>query len=176
MRLDHLPAMDENRSLQIVVECPRGATVKLKYDASLNAFRVKRALPQGLAYPFNWGFVPGTVGDDGDPVDALVLHGTGTYPGVVMGCRALGMVDVTQKKPSGRIANPRLIVIPTWFQLPDGEINELSAQFKQEIANFFATAGYFAGSEPKIEGWRSAAEAIQHVEASVREPAECRDR
>jgi inorganic pyrophosphatase len=78
------------------------------------------------------------------------------------------MVDVTQRKPSGRIANPRLIVIPTWFQLPDGEISELSAQFKQEIANFFETAGYFAGSDPKIEGWRSAIKANKHIEASIR--------
>ncbi|MGZ8898294.1 MAG: inorganic diphosphatase [Halobacteriota archaeon] len=168
MRLDHLPAMDENRNLRVVVECPRGSTVKLKYEPSLCTFRVKRALPQGLAYPFDWGFIPGTVGDDGDPVDALVLHGTGTYPGVVMDCRPLGMVDVTQNKPGGRVANPRLIVVPTWYQTPDGDISALSAQFKQEIANFFATAGYFAGSEPRIEGWRSADEANAHVHSAIR--------
>lgn len=167
MRLDHLPARDQHGHLRIVVECPRGSTVKLKYEPALNAFKVKRALPQGLAYPFDWGFIPGTLGDDGDPIDALVVHGTGTYPGVVMDCRPLGMVDVTQKKNQGRISNPRLIVIPTWYKLPDGDLNELSPQFKQEVANFFATAGYFAGSEPLIEGWRSAEEANALIRSAV---------
>jgi inorganic pyrophosphatase len=168
VRLDHLPAFDESGALRVVVESPRGATVKLKFEPSLNAFRVKRSLPQGLAYPFDWGFVPGTVGADGDPVDALVLHGTGTYPGVVMDCRALGMVEVSQHKASGRISNPRLMVVPTWYKPPDGAISGLSATFKHEIETFFATAGYFAGADPKIEGWRSAEEAETHIRSSAK--------
>lgn len=168
MRLDQLPAMDESRNLRVVVESPRGATVKLKYERSLNAFRVKRALPHGLAYPFDWGFVPGTLGADGDPVDALILHGTGTYPGIVMDCRPLGVVHVTQTKTEGgRISNPRLIVVPTWYQPPDGDVSGLSALFKQEIESFFATAGYFAGADPSIEGWGSAEDAKAHIQSSL---------
>jgi inorganic pyrophosphatase len=170
MRLDQLAAFDEESVLRMVVESPRGATVKLKFEPFLNAFRVKRALPHGLAYPFDWGFIPGTVGADGDPVDALVLHGTATYPGVVISCRALGLVEVTQKKPGGRIANPRLIVVPTWYQPPDGDVTNLSPQFKQEIESFFATAGYFAGSAPKIEGWKTALQAEDHVRANMATP------
>ena len=167
MRLDDIPAFDESGAMRVVVESPRGSIVKLKFEPSLNAFRVKRALPHGLAYPFDWGFVPGTAGADGDPVDALILHGTGTYPGIVMACQALGMVDVSQKKLDGRISNPRLIVVPTWFKPPEGEISGLSGQFKQEIESFFATAGYFAGAAPKIEGWRSAEEAEAHIRSST---------
>ncbi len=163
--LDQLSAFDEDGLLRMVVESPRGATVKLKFETALNAFRVKRALPQGLAYPFDWGFIPGTRGADGDPVDAMVLHGTGTYPGVIMNCRALGLVEVTQKKPTGRISNPRLIVVPTWYQAPEGEVSELSSQFREEIESFFATAGYFAGADPRIEGWKCAGDAIAHVRA-----------
>ncbi|MDQ8699213.1 inorganic diphosphatase [Hyphomicrobium sp. LHD-15] len=163
MRLDQLAAFDADGFLRTVVESPRGATVKLKFEPDLNAFRVKRALPQGLAYPFDWGFIPGTQGADGDPVDAMVLHSTGTYPGVIMNCRALGIVEVTQKKPFGRISNPRLIVVPIWYQAPEGEVSELSGQFQQEIESFFAIAGYFAGAEPRIEGWKSAPDAIAHI-------------
>jgi hypothetical protein len=76
-------------------------------------------------------------------------------------------VEVTQKKPAGRIANPRLIVVPTWYQPPDGEVSGLSAQFKQEIETVFATAGYFAGADPEIEGWRSAKEADDHVRSCM---------
>ena len=162
-----MPALDGNRNLRVVVESPRGTTVKLKFEPALNAFRVKRALPQGLAYPFDWGFIPGTLGADGDPVDALIVHGTGTYPGIVMDCRPLGIVDVTQKKPEGRISNPRVIVVPNWYHSPDGDVSGLSAQFKQEIETFFATAGYFAGADPRIEGWRSSEEAMDEIQASI---------
>lgn len=163
MTLDKLPAFDDQGILRMVVESPKGSTVKVKYEPTLNAFRVKRALPQGLAYPFDWGFIPGTIGADGDPVDALVLHATATYPGVVTSCRALGIIDVTQKKPRGLVSNPRLIVVPTWYEMPDGELGVLSPRFRREIESFFATAGYFAGSDPKIEGWRSAEDALDHV-------------
>ena len=167
VQLDQLPAIDEGGNLRVVVESPRGATVKLKYESALGTFRVKRALPQGLAYPFDWGFVPGTRGDDGDPVDALILHGTGTYPGTVMDCRPLGVVDVTQKKPHGRISNPRLIVVPIWYRAPDGAVTELSADFKKQIESFFRTAGYFAGADPKIEGWRTADDAMTIIRSSI---------
>lgn len=161
--LDQLSAFDDDGFLRIVVESPRGSIVKLMFEPELNAFRVKRALPQGLAHPFDWGFVPGTRGADGDPVDAMVLHGTGTYPGVIMNCRARGMVDVTQIKTTGRISNPRLIVVPIWYRAPEGEGGELSRQFRQEIESFFATAGYFAGADPRIEGWKSANDALAHI-------------
>jgi inorganic pyrophosphatase len=162
-----LEAFDADGSLRTVVESPKGATIKIKFEPSLSAFRVKRALPQGLAYPFDWGFIPGTKGEDGDPVDALVVHGTGTYPGIVITSRTLGMVNVSQKRMSGRISNPRLIVVPTWYQPPDGEVDCLSSQFRQEIESFFSTAGYFAGADPKIEGWTSAVEALALVRSCI---------
>jgi len=65
----------------MIVQSREGATVKLKYEASLGVFRIKRSLPLGVAYPFDWGFAPGTRGEDGDPIDALSIHGTGTTPG-----------------------------------------------------------------------------------------------
>jgi inorganic pyrophosphatase len=78
-------------------------------------------------------------------------------------CRALGMVRMEQKGPTGRISNPRVIVTPTWISRPEEMSQGLSQQYKAEIEQFFATAGFFAAAEPKILGWSSAEEAEVHI-------------
>ena len=69
----------KNGEIQMVVETPRGSNLKLNYEPKLHAFTVSRALPLGLIYPYDWGFIPSTKGEDGDPIDALALHDGATY-------------------------------------------------------------------------------------------------
>jgi len=69
-----LPAHGEDGSLHVIVETPRGASIKFKYEPTLAVFTVWRALPIGLTYPFDWGFIPRTLASDGDPLDALAIH------------------------------------------------------------------------------------------------------
>jgi inorganic pyrophosphatase len=104
----------ENQQLRMVVETPRGSNIKLEYEAELRAFTVSRALPLGLVYPYDWGFIPGTKGEDGDPIDTLAIHDGSTYPGVILPCRPLGVVELVQKGANGPIENPRLILMPIW--------------------------------------------------------------
>ena len=91
-QLNSLSPYNSEGDLRVVVETPRGANMKLKYEPELGAFVVSRALTLGLTYPYDWGFIPGTQAEDGDPLDALVLHDSSTYPGVLLSCRVLGMV------------------------------------------------------------------------------------
>ena len=79
-----LPASPADGVLNVVVESPAGATSKIKWEIELEAFVLSRPLPLGMAYPHDWGFVPGTRAEDGDPVDALVLSEGTTYPGLVI--------------------------------------------------------------------------------------------
>jgi hypothetical protein len=108
--LANLHPFPEDGPIVMVVESPRGSTVKLRYDTKAEIFIVARALPTGTTYPFDWGFIPGTRGEDGDPLDAMALHDAATYPGVVLPCRVLGMVEVTQNGKTGRESNPRYLV------------------------------------------------------------------
>jgi inorganic pyrophosphatase len=72
--LQKLPVRDKKGDVHVVVETPRGSAAKLEFDPELQAFTLSKSLILGLSYPYDWGFVPSTKGEDGDPIDVLVLH------------------------------------------------------------------------------------------------------
>ena len=76
-----LPPFDAQHNLRVVVETPRGANIKIKYDEDLGCFSLSRILPLGVTYPYDFGFVPQTLAQDGDPLDVMVLIDALTYPG-----------------------------------------------------------------------------------------------
>jgi inorganic pyrophosphatase len=165
-----LPCYGENGELNVVVEAPR-ASIKLKYDPGLEAFTVSRALPIGVTYPFDWGFIPQTVGADGDPIDALAIHDAATYPGVVLPCRPLGVVEVEQDGESGRgERNDRIIAMPTWHDRM-GEFEratDLPARLRQEIEQFFLEATFFTAKNAKVLRWRGAKRAASLISTATR--------
>lgn len=174
MDLRHLPARDDDGAIHVVVESPRGATVKLKYEPSLGAMTVARALPLGLAYPYDWGFVPGTVAADGDPVDAMIVWDAASYPGTVVRCRAVGVVRLEQdrKGGGGRIRNDRLILLPVKYErgAPVEDADDLPRRLREEIEQFFLMTVVFGKKNPRVLGWGGAAEADALVDG-CRRPA-----
>ena len=167
--LARLAPFDDDGNLRVVVETPRGSTAKIDYEPDHDVFMVARALPLGIAYPYDWGFVPGTRGEDGDPLDAMVLHESSTYPGVVLPCRTLGMVQLTQRgKGSRRERNNRIIALPTWNERL-GDIRDhadLPRRMREEIEQFFSTATFFTGKAVRLEGWASRKAAEELIDAS----------
>lgn len=100
-----LPTFATPRDVHVVVETPRHAQAKFKYEPMLGVFVLSRALPLGLSYPYDWGFVPSTKAPDGDPLDVLVLHNVTTSPGVVLRCRPIGILDVSQAEAGRTFRN-----------------------------------------------------------------------
>jgi inorganic pyrophosphatase len=129
----------------------------MKYDPELRVFKFSRSLPVGMHYPYDWGFIPGTIAPDGDPLDAMVFSDVATFPGVVIECRALGVIRLEQnrKKRAGRERNDRLIVIP--MKMPRFEAfrkpADLPTRWRQELEEFFLATTRFEQKEAKILGW-----------------------
>jgi inorganic pyrophosphatase len=155
--LSNLPTYADDGAIYAVVEAPKGSGVKLKYDEKLGAFTVTRALPLGLTYPFDWGFVPSTQAPDGDPLDVLILHDAVTYPGVVLPCQPLGVIEMDQDDEGDkREGNDRIIVIPSWHdRLGEFErATDLPKRLCKEIEQFFLSTTFFTAKKPKILGWK----------------------
>jgi len=170
-KLHTLPPFDSEGHLRVVVESPRGSGWKLKYEPELGLFITTRALPTGLTYPSDWGFVPGTEAEDGDPLDALVLSDIPAYPGVVIPSRALGLLKITQKEEKGqRQRNDRLIAVPLGYQRFEGmnEVADLPKVLREEIQQFFLNTTFHTGKDPKVLGWGTSKQAIAAVKKAAR--------
>jgi inorganic pyrophosphatase len=172
-RVDRLPAFDAGGHLNVVIETPRGSTIKIKFDRGLGVFTLSRPLPLGVSYPFDWGFVPGTEGPDGDPIDAMIAWEATGYPGLLVSCRPLGVLRVEQNAASGdaRQRNDRLIVVPVESprlqQLTS--IDDLSDRARVELEAFFRAAVQFERKDLELLGWAGPAEAEAAVRSAHRE-------
>jgi inorganic pyrophosphatase len=138
-----------------VVESPRGSAVKLKYDPLLGAMSISRPLVLGLTYPYDWGFVPSTKGFDGDAIDAMVYWDVGTFPGVVIPCLAVAVLQVEQNGPSGvRVRNDRVIAVPVAARRsPIGESTGMPERVKVELEHFFVASTALESKELRVLGW-----------------------
>lgn len=155
MSLRSVPARVQG-GFHVVVESPRGATVKLKHDPALDVVVMNRPLPLGFSYPYDWGFVPRTKAPDGDPVDALVYWDAGSYPGVVIPCRALGVLGLEQDgKRGGRERNDRILAVPLVHPRAAALRThaDLDARVRDEIEHFFTSSVYFQAKNPRVLGW-----------------------
>ena len=92
-----LPTFSDDGDLLVVVETPRGSQAKLDYDPKLKTFTLSKSLLTGLSYPYDWGFIPATTAEDGDPIDVMVIHDAATYPGLVLTCKIIGVLQVEQQ-------------------------------------------------------------------------------
>jgi inorganic pyrophosphatase len=170
-KLHRLPTFEHDDIFYVVVESPRGSTVKLKHNPDLDVFSISRPLPLGLMYPCDWGFVPSTTGPDGDPIDVAVFWDVATFPGVVIPCRALGLVKVEQSATegsSGRRRNDRILAIPIEERRQQDlrSVRDLSDRIRQELELFFVTAAALEGKDPKILGWDGPEAALSLLRSS----------
>jgi inorganic pyrophosphatase len=164
--LDRLPTRNKDGCVNVVVESPRGSRLKIEFDRKLGAFGVSRPLPLGMSYPFDWGFVPSTRAADGDPVDAMLLNDVPTYPGVVIACRPIGMVELLQTESGGAPeVNNRVVLLPKWRDAHLEEASDLPEEIRRQIESFFVGVAKFTDKKVQIKGWASAKKAMRFIDA-----------
>lgn len=130
----------ESGDLRAVVETPRGSRNKFRYDPDCDCFELATALPEGMSFPFDFGFVPSTLGDDGDPLDLLVIMDAPVPSGCVLRCRLIGVIEARQKeKGKDWTRNDRLIAVATHARTHEGikTLDQLRPHTLEDITAFF---------------------------------------
>jgi len=149
---NQLPAQQPDSGLlNIVVDTPKGSRNKYKYDEDQGLWRLSKVLPLGAAFPFDFGFIPSTRGEDGDPIDVLVLLDDPTFPGCVVPARLIGVFEAEQTQDGKTIRNDRLVaVVETPYNPPAFQaLHELSPQRQAEIEHFFISYNKMEGRQFK---------------------------
>jgi len=158
--------VDGTDDVHVVVETPRLAGSKFKFDENLQLFVLKTALPKGLVFPYDFGFLPRTRGDDGDPLDVLVIADEPTFAGCVVASRVLGVIRAVQEQDGGpRVRNDRFVATPL-----DGAagprldgLTDVDPLVLGQLEVFFTTFARTQGKSVVIEGRAEAKEAVQLI-------------
>jgi inorganic pyrophosphatase len=153
---------------RVVIETPRGSNAKYAYDPARRAFVLKHVLPEGMSIPYDFGFVPGTLAEDGDPLDVLAISELSTFPGVEMDCHVVGAIKAEQSDADSKqpVRNDRLLAIPCGSRAfaKLRELEELPLRLIEDIENFFIHYHAVRGSTFKPLARLPAREAVKLIE------------
>jgi inorganic pyrophosphatase len=155
--------------LNIVIETPRGSREKYKYEEELHLFRLHKTLSAGLSFPFDFGFIPGTKGEDGDPLDAMVISEFKSFPGCIMDCRIIGCIKAEQSKNEKTIRNDRFLVIPEQTVVFENVLSfeDLTPTLLLDIETFLTTYMQLEGKDFLLLGKLNAAQAMSMLQEKM---------
>lgn len=152
--------------INVIVEIPKGSQNKYEYDKKHGVIKLDRVLFSPFFYPGEYGIIPQTFAEDGDPMDAIVLVTNPTYPGVLIESRPIGML---QMKDGGEMDDKILCVAKDDVRYEDiDDISDLEKHIPKEIAHFFATYKQLEGKKVEVLGWKNAASAKKAISAGIK--------
>jgi inorganic pyrophosphatase len=142
------PYVKDSDLVHVIMETPLKSRNKFAYDEKTGLYKLKKMLPDGLAFPFGMGFIPGTKGADGDPLDALVLIREIIYPGCLVEAKLLGVIEAEQKeKGKKKVRNDRFLVMVEGHESYEhvNSIEDLGEKKIRAIGDFFEAYNKFEG-------------------------------
>ena len=156
------------KSLRVVIETPKGSRNKFKYDEELGCYRLNKVLPEGLGFPYDFGFVPRTKGEDGDPLDVLVLMDQPAYPGIVVESRIVGVIEAEQTEKGKTIRNDRVLAVSVISHIHADihEPKDLNSNMIEELEQFFVAYNREEGRKFKLLGVKGAKAAMKLIKKS----------
>lgn len=178
MSLDLVTAgSDTPGEYNVIIEIPKDAEpVKYEVDKASGAIFVDRVLTTPMRYPCNYGYIPQTLGGDGDPLDALVILPLPLIPAAVIRCRPVGMLQMTDEAGS----DEKLLMVPN-ARIFSGyahieNIDQVSGHWLERIGHFFEHYKDLEhGKWVKLEGWSDAAAARRELEAAEKRYLDARE-
>jgi inorganic pyrophosphatase len=170
--LEHLSAREPDSGLvRVVVDTPKGSRNKYKYDAHMGLYRLSKVLPPGLAFPSDFGFIPSTQTQDGDPLDVLLLGEETLFPGCLVTVRLVGVLQAEQTEHGKTFRNDRLIgAIETPVNRPAVQTcADLRPEHLDEIEYFFMAYNHLEGRHFQPLGRHGPAMAEQLLADGIRQ-------
>lgn len=166
MDLSRIPAQPKPGVVNVLIEIPAGSKNKYEFDKDMQAFALDRVLFASVQYPFDYGFIPNTLADDGDPLDGMVIMDQPTFPGCVIAARPIGMLEMIdggdrdEKLLCVPVEDPRYADVKT--------LSDIAPHRLDEIAEFFRTYKNLEKKETEILGWQDADKVAPLVETCIK--------
>ena len=165
-----LTSSGKGDAVHVVIETPKGSRNKYAFDEEARVFALKKVLPTGMAFPYDFGFVPSTLAEDGDPVDVLVLMDEPAFAGCLLECRPIGVIEGEQVdgKKNGKpkkTRNDRVVAVEqanhTYSEIK--HIDDLGKSFVRELEEFFVNYHQLTGKRYKVIGVRGPRQAHRRI-------------
>ncbi|HET6255258.1 MAG TPA: inorganic diphosphatase [Puia sp.] len=139
--------------VNVVIETPKGSAQKYDYDPESRFFKLRKILPSGMVFPYDFGFIPDTKGEDGDPLDVIVISEFNSFPGIMIKCRIIGGIKAEQSEGKGgkMIRNDRFLAIPKCSNIFEKvqSMNDLPEQIMNQLEEFFVDYNKLEGKKFK---------------------------
>ncbi|MEO0349436.1 MAG: inorganic diphosphatase [Cyanobacteria bacterium P01_A01_bin.15] len=165
MDLSRIPAQPKPGLINVLIEISGGSKNKYEFDKDINAFALDRVLFSSVQYPYDYGFVPNTLADDGDPLDGMVLMDEPTFPGCVIAARPIGMLEMID----GGDRDEKILCVPDKDPRYVGvkTLDDVASHRLDEISEFFKTYKNLEKKVTEILGWKGLDEVQPLVEKCI---------
>lgn len=156
----------KKRECKAIIETPKGRRNKFDYDPEYRLFALGGLLPEGLAFPFDFGFIPSTLGDDGDPLDVVILLDEPGHVGCLLDIRLIGVIEAEQQNGKKRTRNDRLIAVAVHsYSHEDAQsIDDIGKSLLDQLEEFFISYNKSRGKKFRVKGRHGPKRAADLVE------------
>jgi inorganic pyrophosphatase len=161
---------DDDETIQVVIETPKGSPNKYALNTEQKIFELKKVLPAGMTFPYDFGFVPSTLAEDGDPVDVLVLMDEPAFPGCLLKCRLVGIIEGEQNNKKEKQRNDRIVAVEqaNHSYAHVKHIDDLGKKFVRELEEFFVNYHDLIGKKYRVIAVKGPSEARRRLKQGMK--------
>src|SRR6195256_194241 len=164
------PQLDQKKSTcRAIIETPKGSRNKFDYDPESGLFMLGGLLPEGMMFPFDFGFIPSTLGEDGDPLDILVLMDAPAHVGCLIEVRIIGIITAEQTEDGKTQTNDRLlgVAVHSYDHEDLKSIHDVSKTLLNQLEEFFISYNKQRGKKFKVTGTGGPNKAMKFLKAGM---------
>ena len=164
------PINKKDGLLTVIIETPAGSRNKFAFDPDQEIFALKKVLPAGMVFPYDFGFLPQTIAPDGDPIDVLLLMDEPAFPGCAVRARLIGIIEGEQLDGKKKIRNDRLVAVAEANHMYANirKLKDLPEQWLKELQDFFVNYHDLEGKKYRLLGCKGSDAAFALIKKAQR--------